>query len=99
MLRFQITNDFTGDSAEKAIKSFLDWLQAEIRSTRKSFSHGSSSANNIASVLKELKWIILLFDAKFPCMSLNEIICELIACLTDALDYRNFPEIIFISCR
>ena len=85
--------DFSSEAAGKVLKSFLDWLQAEIRISRKSQTNNNAA---VASVLKELKWIISLFDVNFPRINLSGILFELIDRLTDTLNFGNFPEVFFI---
>lgn len=87
--------DFNSETAGKVVKSFLDWLQAEIRIARKA-GNSSSSSSSVSTVLKELKWTLSLFDINFPRIDLSEILFELIDRLIDALNFGNFPEIVFI---
>ena len=87
--------EFSSISAEKVVKSFLDWLQAEIRISRKNNNNiqikNNVQINNnanftcINTALRELKWLISLLDANFPRINLSGIVLELIDRLSDVM--------------
>lgn len=84
--------DFISETAVKVLKSFLDWLHAELRISRKS----SNINNNVMVALKEIKWILSLFDANFPKIDLSPLVPELIDRLTDILLLKDFSfDILF----
>lgn len=89
--------EFTSESGQNFLKSFLNWLQAEIRIARKP-SNSNVNILALSSALKELKWVIGLLDENFPRIDLSGIILELIDRLTDVLccERGGFTEVLFI---